>query len=198
MYKVSVIVPVYNAEHYIERCCESLFSQRLDSIEYIFVNDGSTDNSIQLIKNVAQNYHNRLDSINIIDRKDNRGVAFSRQQGLENTNGEYVIHCDADDWVECDMYETLFNQAKQNDADIICCNYIIDSEGKNSRVVEFPKGDFQIQFNLSPIRGSLVNKLIRREMIVKNNIAFEKNINWGEDFLFSIKCQVLANRISCF
>lgn len=195
MYKVSIVIPVFNAERYLERCCESLLAQTLDSIEYVFVNDGSTDNSINLINKIAERYPNRFNSIKIIDRKENRGVAFTRQEGLDNATGEFVIHCDADDWVESDMYETLYNKAIAHNADIVCCNYVIDTEGTSSRVVEFPKGDFKILFNLSPTRGSLVNKLVKRKIITDNNIYFENDINWGEDFLFSIKCQILANKV---
>lgn len=195
MYKVSVVIPVYNAGKYIKRCCESLFSQTLDEIEYIFVNDGSTDDSIDKINSVLQNYQSRINDVKIINRNVNKGVAFTRQEGLENVTGKYVIHCDSDDWIDKEMYESLYNNAKQNNADVVCCNYIIDTEGRGIKVVEFPNEDFKIIFNLSPIRGSLVNKLVKRELITNNNIGFEKDINWGEDFLFSIKCQILANKV---
>lgn len=196
MYNVSVIIPVFNAEHFIEKCCDSLFSQSLTNIEYVFVNDGSTDNSVDVIRKVLVKYPSRKNDVIIVDRKQNRGVAHTRQEGLDNATGEYVIHCDADDWIECDMYEALYNKAKQDNADVVCCNYVIDSIGKPSKIVSFPKDEFRISFNLSPIRGSLVNKLVRRNLIISNQITFEKDINWGEDFLFSTKCQILANRVS--
>lgn len=196
MYNVSVIIPVFNAEHFIEKCCDSLFSQSLTNIEYVFVNDGSTDNSVDVIRKVLVKYSSRKNDVIIVDRKQNRGVAQTRQEGLDNATGEYVIHCDADDWIECDMYEALYNKAKQDNADVVCCNYVIDSIGKPSKIVSFPKDEFRISFNLSPIRGSLVNKLVRRNLIINNQITFEKDINWGEDFLFSTKCQILANRVS--
>lgn len=195
MYKVSVVIPVYNAGKYIKRCCESLFSQTLDEIEYIFVNDGSTDDSIDIINSVLHNYQSRNNDVKIINRNVNKGVAFTRQEGLDNVTGEYVIHCDSDDWIDKDMYESLYNNAKHNNADVVCCNYIIDTEGRGIKEVKFPDEDFKIIFNLSPIRGSLVNKLVKRELIINNNIGFEKDINWGEDFLFSIKCQILANKV---
>ena len=196
MYKVSVVIPVYNAGQYIKKCCESLFTQTLDEIEFVFVNDGSSDDSVSVIKEVLKNFPSKINDVKIVDRDINRGVAFTRQEGLNNVTGEYVIHCDADDWIEKDMYESLYYQAKQDNADVVCCNYIIDTIGKGFKVVEFPRENFQVFFNLSPIRGSLVNKLVKRELITKNKIVFEKDINWGEDFLFSIKCQILANRVS--
>jgi hypothetical protein len=73
---------------------------------------------------------------------------------------------------------------------------VIDSIGKPSNIVSFPKGEFRISFNLSPIRGSLVNKLVRRNLIINNRITFDNDINWGEDFLFSTKCQLMASRVS--
>lgn len=192
--KLSVIIPVYNAERYIEKCCESLFSQTLDSIEYIFVNDGSKDNGISLIKGAVSRYPNRVKYVKIINRSDNRGVAYTRQEGLNHATGEYVIHCDADDWVERDMYETLINEGNKQDADIVCCEYQID-DGHNHRVVKAPS-DYKVTFNLSPIYGSLCNKAIRASLINNHKIAFPKIINWGEDFLFSTQCQVFANKIA--
>ena len=196
MYKVSVIIPVFNAEQFIGKCCESLFSQSLDNIEYIFVIDGATDKSIDVIKKMLIQHPSRKDDVIIVDRHQNRGVAYTRQEGLEKATGEYIIHCDADDWIEHDMYESLFYKAKQDNAEVVCCNYVIDSYGKPSKTVSFPKDKFSISFNLSPIRGSLVNKLVKRELIFDNNLKFEKDINWGEDFLFSTKCQILASRVS--
>ena len=94
---VSVVIPVYEAEAFIERCCRSLFEQTLDEMEFIFVSDGSKDKSIALIKEVLNDYPNRQTQTKIIDRKENRGVSYTRQEGLSHATGEYVIHCDSDD-----------------------------------------------------------------------------------------------------
>lgn len=193
-YILTVIIPVYNAQSTIGRCCESLFAQTLDSIQYIFVNDGSVDDSLAVIQKTLDCFPERKKDVIIIDRKENRGVAYSRQQGLDRALGEYVIHCDADDWAEKDMYESLYNAAHGNNADIACCGFYVDTpDGKE--LTRLPGTEYHLEFNISPIFGSLWNKMIRREVITRNGIGFYENINWGEDFMVSIQSQLLANKI---
>ena len=193
-YILSVIIPVYNAQSTIGCCCESLFAQTLDSIQYIFVNDGSVDDSLAVIQKTLDCFPEREKDVIIIDRKENRGVAYSRQQGLDRALGEYVIHCDADDWAEKDMYESLYIAAHGNNADIACCGFYVDTpDGKE--LARLPGTEYHLEFNISPIYGSLWSKMIRREVITRNGIGFYENINWGEDFMVSIQSQLLANKI---
>lgn len=193
-YILTVIIPVYNAQATIGRCCESLFVQTLENIQYIFVNDGSEDDSIKIIQKTLDCFPNRKKDVIIIDRKENHGVAYTRQQGLDRALGEYVIHCDADDWIENDMYESLYEAAKVSCADIACCGFCVDTpDGKS--LSKLPGANYHLEFNIAPIFGSLWNKMIRREIITQNGIRFCENINWGEDFLMSIQCQILANKI---
>ena len=104
MYKVSVIVPVYNAGRYIERCLRSLFEQTLDSIEYIFVDDCSPDDSMDILKRVLDEYPERKDDVKILTHQVNTGQSGARRDGMRIASGEYMIHCDADDWVDTDSY----------------------------------------------------------------------------------------------
>ena len=194
-YSLTVIIPIYNAQATIGRCCKSLFAQTLESIQYIFVNDGSVDDSLMEIQKSLDYFPNRKKDVIIIDRKENRGVSYSRQQGLDRALGEYVIHCDADDWVENDMYESLFNAAHGSSADIACCGFFVDTpDGKSLSIL--PGVDYQLAFNIAPIFGSIWNKIIRRKVITQNGIGFYESINWGEDFIMSIQCQILANKIA--
>ncbi len=194
-YILTVIIPIYNAQATIGRCCKSLFAQTLESIQYIFVNDGSVDDSLMEIQKSLDYFPNRKKDVIIIDRKENRGVSYSRQQGLDRALGEYVIHCDADDWVENDMYESLFNAAHGSSADVACCGFFVDTpDGKS--LSKLPGVDYQLAFNIAPIFGSIWNKIIRRKVITQNGIGFYESINWGEDFIMSIQCQILANRIA--
>lgn len=195
MPKVSVIIPVYNAANFIEKCCRSLFEQSLKDMEFVFVNDGSEDDSVDLINNTLECFPDRISQCKVIDRSENYGVAYTRQQGVDNASGEYLIHCDADDWVEPNMYELLLKEAEAAAADIVCCNYYIDRINGASEISSFPKDEYKISFNISPISGSLVNKLIKRDLIEKNKITFHEGINWGEDFMFSIKCQLVADKV---
>lgn len=190
---LTVIIPVYNSQTTIGRCCESLFGQTLDSIQYIFINDGSVDDSLVYILKALDFFPNRKKDVIIIDRKENRGVAYSRQQGLARASGEYVIHCDSDDWVEKDMYESLYNAARRSSADIACCGFYVDTP--DGGVPNLPGTDYHMEFNIAPIFGSLCNKMVRREVITQNGIGFYENINWGEDFMMSIQCQILAKKI---
>ena len=193
-YCLTVIIPVYNAQATIGRCCKSLFAQTLDSIQYIFVNDGSADDSLKIIQKTLDCFTNRKKDVIIIDRKENRGVAYTRQQGLERASGEFVIHCDADDWAEKDMYESLYNAAHGSSADIACCGFYVDTPGGRG-LSNLPGADYHLGFNIAPMFGSLWNKVIRKKVITQNGIGFYENINWGEDFMMSIQCQILANKI---
>lgn len=123
MPKVSVIIPVYGVEKYIERCARSLFGQTLDDVEYLFIDDCSPDKSIEILKNVLEEYPNRKQQVVIHRMDQNSGQAAVRKWGMLNATGEYIIHCDSDDWVETDMYELMYNEAKRIDADMVLCGY---------------------------------------------------------------------------
>ena len=110
MPKVSVIVPIYNVEKYIERCLRSLFEQTLDDIEYIFVNDCTPDNSMIILEKILKEYPHRIKQVKIINHEQNQGQAGARTSGMKAMTGEYMIHCDPDDWVELDMYEIMFKR----------------------------------------------------------------------------------------
>lgn len=197
--KVSVIVPIYKAEKFIERCCVSLFEQTLDHIEYIFVDDCSPDNSVENIRNVAKRYPERESSIKILTHTVNRGVSFSRQQGLEVATGEFVIHCDSDDWVEREMYNVMYETAVREDADVVCCGFTVDySDGKVQSVRYTNVGEMkEVSFNIAPLTGSVWNKLVRRSMLVDAGVSFPQNINWGEDFCVAIAGLILSKKTIC-
>lgn len=197
--KVSVVIPVYNASAYIDRCCRSLFAQTLVQMEYIFVSDGSKDDSIQIIQQTLEEFPKRKYQVKIIDRKINKGVSYTRQEGVDNATGEFVIHCDSDDWVDVDMYEKLYTVANQQQADIVCCGFEINSEAGVLSKAEYGQSDFfsPISFNISPLTGSTVDKLVRRSIITQNNIRFPENIGWGEDFCVALSCLLLSSKTVC-
>ena len=109
--KVSVIVPIYGVEAYIERCAVSLFEQTLDDIEYIFVNDCTPDESMKILSHVLSRYPHRTDQVVIINQPKNMGAAKAREVGIKAAKGEYIIHCDSDDWVDKDMYFLMYQEA---------------------------------------------------------------------------------------
>ena len=118
MPKVSIIVPIYNVEKYLDRCMESLLNQTLKDIEIIMVDDGSPDNCPKMCDEYAKK-DNRVKVVH----KQNAGLGFARNSGLEVATGEYVAFVDSDDFVECDMYEKLYEQVKKNQADTIYCGF---------------------------------------------------------------------------
>ena len=105
--KVSVVIPVYGVEKYIERCVRTLFGQTLDDMEFIFVNDCTPDCSIDLLCSVLEEFPQRKEQVRIINQPHNMGAAKAREVGIKAATGEYIIHCDSDDWVDCDMYRQM-------------------------------------------------------------------------------------------
>lgn len=194
--KVSVIIPVYKAERYIERCCRSLFEQTLDDLEFIFVDDCSPDDSIQIIERIVSDYPQRQCQLKILSHTPNRGVSYTRQQGMDAAQGEYIIHCDSDDWVEPSMYETMYTVAKEENADVVCCGFVIELPNGKKHYSTFERKELcsKIVFNLAPKTGSLCSKIVRLSMIRDNKISFPDNINWGEDFCVSIAELVLSKK----
>ena len=127
---VSVIVPIYGVEPYIEKCARSLFEQSLENMEFIFVNDCTPDKSVEILRQVIEDYPRRYLQIQIIEHEENRGLAMARNSGLLIAKGEYIIHCDSDDWVELDMYEEMYEKALEKNADIVICDYYAEYSNK--------------------------------------------------------------------
>lgn len=120
---VSVIIACYNVEDYIGQCCRSLFSQTLEDLEFIFIDDCSPDNSIQIMQSILKEYPQRTTQVKIIKHKTNIGISKTREEGVKAASGEYIIHCDPDDWIELDMYEQLYTKGISEDADIVLCDF---------------------------------------------------------------------------
>lgn len=183
--KVSVIVAIYNVEQYIEKCAISLFNQTLDDIEYIFVDDCSTDNSVTILETVLERFPNRANSVKIIRNLKNSQVASTRTIGMKAATGEYVIHCDPDDFVELDYYETMYRAARETDSDIVAANYYKETEG----VVEEIKANYYSSCPKDCIKKiytdyffpSLCSHLVKRSLYVENDIFPYVGINTGED-----------------
>lgn len=177
--KVSVIVPVYNVERYIDKCLKSLVNQTLKDIEIIVVNDGSPDNSQKIIDEYAKKYKNVKSYI-----KENGGVSDARNFGIEKSSGEYIAFVDGDDFVLNDMYEKMYEKAKSNNFDIVVCdlNYIYENNNSEIRVSSgFDKDTTDIKKAIINNYPVVWNKIIKREIF--NNIKFKKGV-WFEDVEF--------------
>ncbi len=196
-YKISVIVPIFNSARYIEKCVESLMLQTLDEIEFIFINDASTDDSLDILRKVTNKFPNRYTKI--INFEKNSGISNARNIGLANATGEYVTHCDSDDWVEPEMYATLYQMASEYSADIAACNF--KHEYENSTIEYYQNYSSDMKENMrrllnGEIFPSLWTSIIKRELIIRHNICFPDNLNMGEDLLFNVKAYYYANKIT--
>lgn len=193
MFKASLIIPAYNVENYIERCLNSATNQSLKDIEIIVVNDGSTDDTPQIINEYAKN-DNR---INVINKK-NGGLSSARNAGIEVATGEYIFHLDGDDHIEKDALYKLYNKAKEKDADIVLCNYYI--EEANGKVYE-ARGfgnvgtDYIKDFLLAIITPPVWNKFYKTNLYKDYSIQHPLHISMGEDLHTNTKLIYYSKKI---
>lgn len=183
-YSISVIIPVYNVEQYIERCATSLFKQTLQSIQYIFVNDCSKDRSIEILETIIDRYPQRHSDIKIINHNQNQGLASARNTGRSIAEGEYIIDCDSDDWVDTNAYEILYKKAKQTNADITICGFYYEYENKVIQSIpkKYKTKEEILKDSLNgKLHNSCCNKLVKQELYTNNNIKCIDGINMLED-----------------
>lgn len=182
--KVSVIIPIYKVELFIERCVLSLMEQTLNDVEYIFVDDASPDGSVNILREVVGRYPSRKDCVKIITHSENKGLPAARNTGLAEVTGEYVFHCDSDDYVELDMLESLYNKAKECDADVVWCDFFLSFE-TNERYMKQPSYTTPKEALKAMLSGAMKynvwNKLVKRSLYVDNNISFPAGYGMGED-----------------
>ena len=127
MYKVSVIVPIYNVEKYIKKCLNSLVNQTLQEIQIILVNDGSKDKSGEIAKEYAQMYKNKI----LYLEKENGGLSDARNYGIPYAEGEYIAFIDSDDYIDENAYEEMYDKAKKENSDYVECDFIWEYPNKN-------------------------------------------------------------------
>lgn len=128
---LSIIVPIYKAEQYIKRCVKSLMEQTMqEGIEFIFVNDCTPDRSMDILYEVIRKYPERVNQIRIVENTQNKGISLTRKIGIEAARGDYIGWCDSDDWVEADMYESLYKATQNGKTDIAVCNFCKEHETK--------------------------------------------------------------------
>ena len=185
MAKVSVVVAVYQVERYIVKCLESLAKQTFQEFEVPLIDDGCTDLSGAICDEYA-----KKDSRFKVFHKNNEGVSSARQFGLENANGEYIIHVDPDDWVEPTMLEELYAYAKRENADVVICDYFDEINNNTSYVKQEPNlssKDGYFKGLLNSLYGACWNKLVRRSCFSEFEISFVKGMVLWEDKLLNLK-----------
>lgn len=182
--KVSVIIPIYKVETFIERCATTLMEQTLREVEYIFVDDATPDRSIQILEEVVARYPERKEQVRIVHHEENKGLPTARNTGLTLATGEYIFHCDSDDYVELTMLEELYHAAKTQDADIVWCDWYL-TFAENERHMKQPSLDTPIDALKAMLSGGMKynvwNKLVRRSLYTDNGIEFPSGYGMGED-----------------
>lgn len=173
--KVSVIVPVWGVEKYIEKCARSLFEQTLDDIEFVFVDDCTPDNSIAIIKDVLKDYPRREPQTKIIQYEKNRGLPQARKAGFEACTGDFITYCDSDDWLAPEMYEVLLKEAEKKQLDMVFCDFVYLSDEKTLWAPKYDvnKTSDQLKQGLLSIEisNAVWTKLVRR-CVYENGIYF--------------------------
>ena len=180
MPKISIIIPVYNVQAYLKECLDSVINQTIkDDLEIIVVNDGSTDNSQKIIDEYVEKYPKLVKSF----IKENHGQGSARNYGVKKASGEYIGFVDADDYIEKDMYEILYKEAKKKELDIVVCDMVWAYEdGKKEYRETLPRflKDFNYKTYILSNPGP-VNKIYKREIWEEKEVFFPEDIIY-EDF----------------
>ena len=203
-YKVSIIIPVYNVEKYLRECLDSVVNQTLKDIEIICINDGSKDNSLEILKEYSQ----KDERIKIIS-KENEGLSITRNRGIDIAQGEYIGFVDSDDYIDHSMFEKLYENAKKNDLDIIMCRLATHDE--KTKEIDKNKWYFALKcfgnfnqevFNhmdtkefTQNIAVTAYNKIYKREFLNSNNFKFPERLLF-EDEVFFYNTYLKAKRVS--
>lgn len=189
MAKVSVVVPIYNVEEYLERCIESLVKQTLEDIEIILVNDGSRDKSGTIAQEFQKKYQDKIKYV----EKENGGLSDARNYGMKYATGEYIAFLDSDDYIEKNAYKVMYKKAKEEDSDYVECDFIWEypEKSKKDEQIKYANKNEMLAF----VRVVAWNKLIRREVITNNNIEFPKGLRY-EDVEFTYKLIPHINKFS--
>lgn len=204
---ISIIVPIYNAEKYIKRCIDSILSQTYKELQIILINDGSTDNTLTILNEYVQ-YDSRIQIIN----KENTGVSETRNIGIEMSEGEYIGFVDADDYIEPEMYEKLYNSIEMTGADAACCGYYQDFQAYKYEItvddsliikdtnyyeingIDNILGQYFRQDIRSGIGDGNWNKLFRKDII--SGIRYDNTL-YCEDVDFQIKVFEKCKKVVC-
>ena len=205
MVEVSVIVPVFNAQDYLERCINSLINQTLKEIEIILVDDGSSDNSLSICKNFA-----KTDSRVKVLHQDNSGASAARNAGLLMAQGRYIGFVDADDYVEKNMYYQLVHCLNECNADIAIFNLFTNEKETKAFLKSglYQKEDIIKEIyprlicrvnseNQAVIRGAVWCKLFSKKLLDDNSIKYNEELVYNQDSLFSIDAILNCDKVIC-
>ena len=200
-YKVSILVPVYGVEQYIERCTRSLFEQDYDNLEYIFVDDYTPDNSIELLEKTLCDYPKRKEQVRIIRHEKNRGLGAARNTAVQNASGMFLMHCDSDDWMGTQAVSLLVEKQIDTNADIVSgksCRVYDDhmetmEESKYKNKEEFLLQMLKVKKTSSHV---MWNRLIRASLYHDYQIEVREGVNFNEDLQVFPKLVYFAKKVA--
>ena len=196
MPNLSIITPIYNTQKYLNRCLDSLINQTLKDIEIICINDCSTDNSLEILKE----YQNKDKRIKIINLKENKKQGYARNIALNKANGEYIGFIDSDDWIDLNYFEKLYTKAKEYDCDIALATNVRIGNGITKKRLNLKEEKIaytlqeKIDLSNQAKNPCPTNKIYKKELLINNNITFSEGC-FCEDKIFTTKAIYYSNKI---
>lgn len=186
--KISIIIPVYNTELYLERCLNSVIRQKYENFECILVNDGSTDSS----EIICQKYCNNDNRFTLINQN-NKGVSCARNAGLLLATGDWISFIDSDDWVEENIYTECLQNKDIENIDVFQYGYYKCGEKSKKKYYGIPD-IYEENYYISPMYHGCWSRLFRKQLIVNNRLKFLENCSMAEDLLFSFSCLIISSK----
>lgn len=194
VFKISILMPIYKVEKYLEKTLDSIFTQTYPNLEYVFVNDCSPDNSLQVLKGTIAKHGIDKDKFIIVNHQQNEGIAVSRTDCIAHAKGEYIFFVDSDDWIEKDAVEEMVAATKGGTIDIVGCDYMKDFlSGKTTyhheNYAETCRDNLLRCLNYD-IATVLWKLLIRRRLF--DNFSITPHVDIVEDYIMSVKLYYYA------
>lgn len=183
MPEVSVIIPVFKVERFAERCARTLMEQTLQDAEFIFVDDASPDGSMDVIRRVVAEYPHR--NVRFLVHPENKGLPAARNTGLKAATGDYIWHCDSDDYPEPEFLEKMYAAARDSNADIVYCDFYLDFDASRKYMptpdYSGPEQMIKEGFLAGQMKFNVWNKLISRSLYEETGYLFPEGHSMGED-----------------
>lgn len=199
-YKVTIAIPVYGVESYIEKCAISIYEQTYANLEILFINDCTPDKSVEIIKKAVDKYPYRHEQVRIINLHENKGCPAARNLAVQLATGDFIFHVDADDFIETDAISSLVSEQVATDADLVVANYLIEtqSDTKHVRYCDISKTKEEIVKDCLDDKSSqsVCGILIRRRLYTDNNITADESFHVGEDWQVSPLLLYYADKIA--
>ena len=197
MAKVSIIVPVYGVEKWIERCAVSLFEQTYEDIEYIFVNDATQDKSIAILTEVMKRYPEREKAVHVIHHPINKGLSAARNTGLSHATGEYIWHVDSDDYIAINAVQELVETAEKHKADVVIFDVnVVTNKGIRTEAVQYAhKEDYIKRLLQHTEKCAHWNKFYRKALLDATGIHSDEQIRLAEDYAVTPRLLYFAERV---